>query len=69
MAEYSSGPQKAEAGSLGRSAYEEADRLKTCVSAVHPLRLGLALNFGVFLRDACQDSNRGWRVTKVDYFS
>ncbi|OQV11651.1 putative 14-3-3 protein 2 [Hypsibius exemplaris] len=65
MAEYSTGAEKAEAASLGRASYEEADRIKSCVTAVHPLRLGLALNFGVFLRDACQDSNRGWRVTKV----
>lgn len=65
MAEYSSGAEKSEAAHLGRVSYEEADRIKSCVSAVHPLRLGLALNFGVFLRDACQDSSRGWRVTKV----
>ncbi|XP_055341612.1 uncharacterized protein LOC129590421 isoform X2 [Paramacrobiotus metropolitanus] len=65
IAEYSTGVDRVEASSLGRTAYEEADRIKTCVSAVHPLRLGLALNFGVFLRDACQDSGRGWRVTKA----
>ena len=50
IAEYASGAQKNLAADQAQQAYEVADDIsKTSMSPTHPIRLGLALNFSVFI--------------------
>ena len=49
IAEYASGEQKNLAAQEALKSYEAADTLaKECLSATHPIRIGLALNYSVF---------------------
>jgi len=49
LAEFKSGAEKDETGTSAATAYDAATQAATGLAPTHPIRLGLALNFSVFL--------------------
>lgn len=48
-----------------RAAYERADELgRQALQPIHPIRLGLMLNYSVFLYQVCQERKRGHDLAK-----
>lgn len=66
IAEYSSGDTMEKAASTALEAYEEAWKLATnsSLSATHPIRLGLALNFSVFYYEIKKNPNKACKMAR-----
>ena len=64
LAEFASGAAKAEHANNAASAYKEATEKATQLAPTHPIRLGLALNFSVFLYEVQQKNNEACDLAK-----
>jgi hypothetical protein len=67
IAEYASGDQKDIAATQAENSYEQA-HLKAQngegMSATHPIRLGLALNYSVFYYEIKQNANKACKMAR-----
>ena len=65
IAEYANGAQKNLAADQAQQAYEIADDIsKNSLSPTHPIRLGLALNFSVFIYEIRQETAKAVKMAR-----
>jgi 14-3-3 protein epsilon len=64
IAEYAEGDLKAAVGDASLNAYQEASDNAQSLSPVHPIVLGLALNFSVFYYEVMSDHEKACAIAK-----
>ena len=64
LAEFASADKKEEAASNAEAAYKMATDKATSLAPTHPIRLGLALNYSVFLYEVQQKNNEACELAK-----
>lgn len=65
IAEYAHGEQKNIAANEAQQSYQYAEETaKECMSATHPIRLGLALNFSVFFYEIKQNPSKACAMAR-----
>lgn len=64
IAEYAQGDLKQKVGDAARKAYEDATKLVKDLSAIHPIALGLALNYSVFYYEVLNDHEAACKIAK-----
>merc|ERR1719203_1887562 len=68
IAEYKSGGEKDAAAEKARQAYAEAEKVATSDLAVtHPIRLGLALNYSVFMYEVLQNPDDACKMARTAF--
>merc|ERR1712087_1102787 len=68
IAEYKSGGEKDAAAEKARQAYAEAEKVATADLAVtHPIRLGLALNYSVFMYEVLQNPDDACKMARTAF--
>lgn len=65
IAEFESGELKARATEEAQQSYEKAQNLANeCLTATHPMRLGLALNYSVFFYEIKQNAHKACKMAR-----
>lgn len=65
IAEFASGDEKNKTAQKAQDSYEEAHVLaQNCLTATHPMRLGLALNYSVFHYEIKQNANKACKMAR-----
>jgi 14-3-3 protein epsilon len=64
IAEYAQGDLKQRVGDSAKQAYEEATKLVKELSSIHPIALGLALNYSVFYYEVLNDHETACKIAK-----
>ena len=64
LAEFATGDSKQKANTSCETAYKKTQELAQSLSATHPLRLGLALNFSVFYFEVIGDPDKACDVAQ-----
>lgn len=67
LAEFQEGEVRKASADASRTAYEAASSAATSLSATHPLRLGLALNFSVFYFEVLESPDRACHLAKTAF--
>ena len=67
VCEYAQGSQKQDSADKAKGAYQEAYDTAGGLSAAHPIRLGLALNFSVFHYEILEDKESACTMAKESF--
>merc|ERR1712060_117682 len=68
IAEFSDGDAKSKAAESARQAYDEANKVaEKDLVVTHPIRLGLALNFSVFLYEVLQKPDEACKMARTAF--
>ncbi|XP_039259030.2 14-3-3 protein epsilon-like [Styela clava] len=67
LAEFQVGKDRKDAAEAGLIAYKEANEAGSCLSATHPVKLGLALNFSVFYYEILNSPERACTLAKTAF--
>merc|ERR1711897_62430 len=68
IAEFSEGEAKAKASENARLAYEDASKVaEKDLVVTHPIRLGLALNYSVFLYEVLQNPDEACKMARTAF--
>merc|ERR1712024_13154 len=68
IAEFSDGESKAKAAEKARLAYEEAKKVaEKGLVGTHPIRLGLALNYSVFLYEVLSNPDEACKMARTAF--
>lgn len=67
IAEFSTGDKRKEAAENSLEAYKAASEQASSLQAIHPVRLGLALNFSVFYYEILNSAERACRLAKTAF--
>merc|ERR1712048_1434948 len=68
IAEFSEGDAKGKAAEAAKGAYEEAQKVATKdLPVTHPIRLGLALNFSVFMYEVLQNPDDACKMARTAF--
>jgi len=68
IAEFTSGDKKSEAAEKARAAYAEAHAVaEKDLAVTHPIRLGLALNYSVFLYEVLQQPDEACKMARTAF--
>merc|ERR1712218_535306 len=68
IAEFTAGQKKSEAAENARKAYEEAKKVaEKDLAVTHPIRLGLALNYSVFLYEVLSNPDEACKMARTAF--
>merc|ERR1712238_535229 len=68
IAEFTAGDKKTAAAENARKAYEEAQKVaESDLAVTHPIRLGLALNFSVFLYEVLSNPDEACKMARTAF--
>merc|ERR1711964_151735 len=68
IAEYADGGKKANVAEMAHLSYHEARKVaEESLAVTHPIRLGLALNFSVFLFEVLNDKDEACKMARVAF--
>merc|ERR1712190_93459 len=68
IAEFSEGDKKTKAAESARVAYDEAQKVaEKDLAVTHPIRLGLALNYSVFMYEVLQKPDEACKMARVAF--
>lgn len=67
LAEFKEGTEKDEASEASLNAYEEATKAASDLPSTHPIRLGLALNYSVFLYEIKKNRDQACSLAKTAF--